>query len=216
MYYYISLKLNLIYYPVPKNGSTSVRSLIYEIEKGVSFPEPYNLAVLWGAAPKFVPLSIPGFDRIAVVRDPIRRFISAYRNRVLYYNEISRERMRNRGVSESLPERPGIMDFISNLNEYRKIWPIAQHTHPQTFFLGDDPRFFQRIFHLESLHELEGYISERLSRPVSLPRFRTEGPPADEIKIPPSAIDYLKKVYEADYRFLETIKTAPPTDGAIR
>lgn len=207
MYYTISLKLKLTYYPVPKNGNTSIRNLLYQIERGMPFQQPYELALLMGPAPEFIPVYIPGFDRVAVVRDPVQRFISAYRNRVLHYHEISRERMRRRGGAEALPERPTITQFIKNLEEYRKIWPIAQHTHPQTYFLGKDPGFFQRIFRLEKMHELEAYFSERLGRPVSLPRLRTEGPPAEQISLSASDVDDLKKFYEEDYRFLEAVQT---------
>jgi hypothetical protein len=143
-----SRAFRVLYFPVPKNAGTSIRACIFEADNGF----PYrNMVVngreveLWellGPPSPFQPVpAAPGVAKIAVVRDPWKRIVSVYRNRVVFYRETRRELMQQHGVRRDLPDAPTFREFLENLAEYRKLPAIAHHSSPQVHFLGSDPSF---------------------------------------------------------------------------
>jgi hypothetical protein len=206
----LSRVLRVLYFPVPKNAGTSLRACIFEVDNGY----PYrNLLInghevqLWELLARpgpFEPtVAPPGVAKIAVIRDPWRRLISAYRNRVLHYREAALGAMERHKVRADLPETPPFRIFVENLAEYRKIPQIAHHTNPQVHFLGADPLFYDHLFDVAALDRLARFFSERAGRPVALPRLRADGPVLSEAD---TAGDDLRRLvaerYEGDYRFL--------------
>lgn len=204
------LKPKLFYFPVPKNAGTSLRNCLFEIENGWPYREmiingkPLELFQLLGSPGPFQPApEWSGFLKIAVVRDPISRLISAYKNRVLFFRQISKADFEIYKVPSSLSKEPDLNTFIEYLPEYRKIPAIAHHTNSQAYFLGDDIGYFDRIFRFEQLQEIETFLSDRINAPVRLPELRTEGPKikasslSGEMRL--RAIEY----YRADYTLLK-------------
>src|SRR5204863_9345498 len=97
----------------------------------------------------------PNNFRFTVVRDPIERLLSAYSNRVLQHDELSEARLRYGQADANLTPRPGIGVFIDNLEQYRAAdESIRHHTEPLTYFLGDDPTYYNRIYGMSEIGEL--------------------------------------------------------------
>jgi hypothetical protein len=158
-----------------------------------------NLYDLFGVPGPFVaPPRLPGFLRVAIVRDPVRRFISAYRNRVLHYGEADESILQKSGV-EGIPGRPDLATFVAHLAEYQKLPKIAHHTRPQTFFLGRDLRFFDRVFQVERADLLEAFLAERGGISVTLPRMRTDGPAIRADDLPLALRRAIAGLYAEDY-----------------
>jgi hypothetical protein len=193
-------KLGIIYYPVPKNGGTSLRNILYRLETGKEYPDPDELFRMFGTSGSFEPVEHPGMERIAVLRDPVERFLSAYRSRVIVYREIRRSAMQEAGIPESIPEHPSLEEFLIHLDHYRRLIQIYRHTNSQTHFLGGDPAFYHHLFRLEEPSELEGFLAARVGFEVRLPRLRvscvTQAPCPDAIR------SEIHRIYESDYRFL--------------
>lgn len=220
--------VKVIYYPVPKCAGTSVRACLFEIENG--FPwrdftingrkkELYQfLAVPRPFKPKTLPA--PTWERIAVVRDPVERFLSMYRNRVLHYGDADKSKRGQRYLDadltrmRKLPRMPDLETFVANLAEYRKIFRIWHHTNPQTYFLGHDIGYYQRVFRLDHLGELTAYLSQRAGRPVELPHLRNQGPQVGPKKeISRYTLEGITDFYRADYEFLHDIYDPPSTES---
>ena len=202
MYTCVCPGLGLIFYPVPKNAGTSIRNILFELEEGRPYHDPANLFRIFGRPGPFLPVAVGNFTRIAILRDPVERFVSAFRNRVLQYGEINREVMRQRGVPEELPEKPDFGTFLGNLAEYRKIGQIAHHTNAQVFFLGKNPEFFDQLFSFSDLAPLRQLLSERAGRELSLPRLRTGEGTRDAESPSPEQVEMLKRLYAEDYLFM--------------
>lgn len=215
MYTCVCPQLGIIFYPVPKNAGTSLRNILFELEEGRPYYDPGNLFRIFGRPGPFLPVAVGNFARIAILRHPVERFLSAYRNRVLHYGEINREVMRRRGVSESLPEHPDLDTFIGNLMEYRKIGQIAHHTNPQVFFLGKEPGFYQRLFSFSDLGPLRDFLAERAGRDVSLPRLRTAEEREASVLPTQEQIETLKRLYADDYQFLKEAGMDGGTNEAV-
>lgn len=201
--------INLLFFPVPKNAGTSVRHLLYELDHGQAYEtpivdgRPVELHHIYGQPTPFAPVKAPaGAVKIAIVRDPLRRLVSAYRNRVLHYGEIGARQVALYRLPPRLPPRPDFRTFVENLGEYQKIPDIAHHTTAQVNFIGRDPAYYDRIFRFEALAELEAYLSDRAGRPVALPRLRTEGPAMDETAIDDDLRRKIAARYEADAKFI--------------
>jgi len=149
-------KTRVVYFPTPKNGSSALRALFFELENGFPFRsfsingKRRNLFWLYGHAHYFKPIPIPdGFTKIAVVRDPIQRFISCYKFAVL---------------ENKLPafhDTSDIDDFVRYLETFLINPALRFHLSPQYKFLGRELGYYDKVFRLEELDELATYLSRR-------------------------------------------------------
>ncbi|MEJ0013751.1 MAG: sulfotransferase family 2 domain-containing protein [Bauldia sp.] len=218
-----SKTLNLVYFPVPKNACTSMRACLFEIDNGFPYRDmvvngiKVELWSFYGPAGPFTPItSLPlGVTKIAIVRDPWQRLISAYRNRVLFYRETKTSLMQQHAVDARLPALPNFRAFVENLTEYRKIPAIEHHTNPQVYFLGDDPAYYDRLFRVDQLTDLEDFLSRGAGRKIELPRLRRDGPALDPRSI--EGLDLRAMVaqrYAADYAFLQNAAAVRPRSAS--
>ena len=154
----------LVFYPVPKNANSSFKKLFVEllsIEKDYLFlddeipmykKDKYKLdsnknSWLWSFLPPkprftMMPSSLDVI-KIAVVRDPIERFLSAYNNRLNWHKDINFNNLSIKDVVERLKK---------NFDN--------QHFLPQTFFLGNDPNYFNYLTKMPSIDGLVDYINQ--------------------------------------------------------
>ncbi|MEZ5257853.1 MAG: sulfotransferase family 2 domain-containing protein [Ilumatobacteraceae bacterium] len=163
--------LELVYYDVPKVACTSLKTLFWEINHDRPFRRPFlrtlESQVLWrlnvalpvvhraegylttsfaasGARPQ-------GYESFVVVRDPIARLRSAWRDKVskkAFGEHDELDEMRN----ELLPSHPDLGTFINYFDEYRQISkPARQHTRELTWHLGPDLAVHDHVFRMEEL-----------------------------------------------------------------
>ena len=82
-------KTKLIYFPVPKIACTSIKSLFFEIEFGITVDKIKEVRPKFKVHNKYKALFksssqlMPEFQTLAVVRDPIQRFLSGFNKRSL-------------------------------------------------------------------------------------------------------------------------------------
>ena len=202
-------KLKLHYFPVPKNAGSSIRDCLFEIENGWRYRpmiidgKRVGLLNLFGVPAAFQPApDRPGFLRFAVVRDPMRRLLSAYANKVLDRPGVANADFSALGLPPDLPKDPDIETFVTRLDEYRVIPTIGHHTNRQGYFLGDDLAHFHRVFRAEELGELERFFSERAGAPIKLPRLKADGAKIDPATLSPAARRKIAQHYAADYALL--------------
>lgn len=125
-----------------------------------------------------------GTRRFCLVRDPVKRFLSGYGNRVVFHNDLN------------LPEPPPLDEFLDRLDEFRRIPTIKHHFAPMFRFLGLRPGFYDRIFDIGELDQLAHYCAEH-GAPLTIPHTQTGGP-----KIPESTLTApMRRKVESLYRF---------------
>ena len=131
--------------------------------------------------------------RIAVVRDPVERLVSAYKDRILVKNK---ERLQQTIRSWQ--------EFLLNLHSLQQnSADIHAHTRPQSRLLGSAVEIYDRIF---STHQLSTEFLSWVNTagdcaipPVA--HNTTAHHPEYEISVTPSQRDFIKERYESDYRY---------------
>ncbi len=202
----------IAYFPAPKNACTSLKLLFYELRNGKPFdPEQEqggadHIHDIYGT-PKFQSVdraTLADSRRIIVIRDPVERFLSSYANRVIFYEELSEEKI-NLELAYKLGLRldPPLDLFIDRLDEYRLASPsVRHHTEPQSYFYGHDLSYFTHVYRIRDLRLLARDLGEMLGREITIPYEQSGGP-----KIPLGALSekHLKRVIElfsGDYALL--------------
>lgn len=197
----------LAYFPSRKVANTSIRLALKELAEG---PDDY-----WSSPD--VPISpltryyARGCRKIAVVRDPVKRFLSAYGNRVDFHNDITRQ-SNDRFVVKvlKLQEKPDISTFCKDFYWYYGLNDkIRRHFRLQHKYLGKDLGYFDKIYTIEDLDQLALDISGMAGKPVTLQRLQTGGPKIDFADLSGDVQRMVLKFTGPDYELLREFY-APP------
>jgi Sulfotransferase family len=207
-------KYGIAYFPVPKVACSSVKHLLFFLEHGRHFEKyvdsegrkhnihntVYPTLTLaeddWACAAKL--------HRIAVIRDPMDRFVSAYRSRVAHFQELSETSIDLHKAAElGVTPDPELDQFIDNLELYRILsGSIKHHTDPQTFFLGHTLDYFDQVYKFEELKILESDLRARTQIAVELPHL-VKGPGGEIPSIPAKRVRKIIEFYSGDYALLK-------------
>ena len=190
-------KTRLAYYSVPKVGKTAMKHLMDK----VSLPDGtyHNYG-----DKRFSPLmKWRGRDciRFTIVRDPIKRLISAYADRVADRDDIRRSAVstalcRMLGLNPS----PSLEEFALNLQKYYLINDrIYRHVIPQVRYIGTDPDFYDRIFSIREMGEVAKYLGGLTGKHIVIPQRNASIARFTEDDLSPQALANLREFYLKDY-----------------
>lgn len=116
------------------------------------------------------------FLKLALVRDPVKRFLSCYSNRVGYYRELSSKHIGGKIADTSVKPDPDIHEFIENFETYRNLSnSISYHSDPMVKYLGSNSGFYTRVFRFSEIEDLRLEISRHVGHNVEFPRIQTGG-----------------------------------------
>lgn len=184
---------------------------MYEIEHGHSFvsKKDEETGVLWHihkefTTPLFKDVDTSQFEsllRFAVIRDPVERMLSAWRNRVVHHGELSDGKVSLEKLAElGVPDSPDLETFIDNLEVYRDIkGSIHTHTAPLVDFLGKDAEYYHMIFTMENSHLIEELFYVLTGTRRSMGRNQTGGPKVSTHDLDDARIRKIKEFYAEDY-----------------
>lgn len=224
-------KIGIAYYFVPKIACTSIKSCLHFLETGEQIDEQ-EAHRLYRPGPFSDKLfsKHEGMFTFAVVRDPVRRVLSAYANKIGRFPEVEMHRMRKRQArnplsrlfGKSAPDQapdvwnglnanPDISTFCENLDQYCETFEIIRrHLVPLSYYFGPDLSRFDKVYQLENLSELETDLAERLDREVKLPHAN----PSTSKKITldmvsPKGVEALLRATQGEYAYLRNYYTPP-------
>jgi hypothetical protein len=148
--------------------------------------------------------SAANMHRIAIVRDPVDRFISSYLSRVIQFKELSEASIdAGKATLLGVTPDPSLDQFIDNLELYRILsGSIKHHTDPQSSFLGHTLEYFDKVYKFEELYVLESDLRERTGVSVVLPHM-VKGPTGENPSISAKRVRKIIEVYSGDYALLE-------------
>jgi len=213
-----TVKYKFTYYPIPKNASTSVKRWIYDYIRSCDptkfDPEPLRSIHEYFSRPErdggYTGPKIRSTFKFAIVRDPRKRFISAYRNRVLHYKCLSKykEQLRDKGLSVT----PNINDFILNYERYASIsGEVAQHCAPQVAFIGNIYDKLDKIYGVGHMDILEKDLANLVGHGRPIEVSQTGGKEHFVDKLNPSSEKFLNEFLREDYEMMEQLEGLPWT-----
>lgn len=190
----------LLFVTAPKVACSSIKAALFEMDNGFSFQKfranGKFIHIHHPAIYPAIPFSairqdeVANYTRYTMVRDPVKRLLSAYSNRVGHYRELSE---RHIGDSD-LTRDPDLHEFIANFDAYRAASAsIRLHTDPLVRFLGEDSGYYHRIFSIHKMNEL----TEALGHEI--PRVQTGGEKIDASELTAAELDFIKSFYAKDY-----------------
>ncbi len=207
----------LLYIPIPKNACSSIKHALYEIENGKAFDYEKKrdhgfrdihdyFEKREGAFTGLGTLRDRGEEWcFAVVRDPVSRLISCYRNRVLDLKDLEACSMSLEKMG--LPVRPDLDTFVLNLERYREAsQSIDHHARAQHEFLGGTMDYLDRVFPIEQLDELIEKLRE-YDPELVFRQAKSGGTPAGLKDMSEEALEHALSYYEKDYELLGTYYT---------
>lgn len=205
------------YLPFPKVACTSIKRTLYRIDNGKEFsPEEEECHIhRYYNSPKYQHYQEQGqsasdfdFDfSFVVIREPIKRFLSAYSNRVCHHKELSKDTLAKRhpNLLKDIPcFTPRIGQYIDNFRSYLKVHSINHHAKPISTELNKYQLLqFSKIYPIEKISMLEGDLSQVPKMDVSFGQYQTGGRKIDLRDLSESHIQFLTKFYKEDYALLE-------------
>ncbi|MEQ9260982.1 MAG: sulfotransferase family 2 domain-containing protein [Roseovarius sp.] len=219
----------LSYFPVPKCGSTSVIAFLFEVQNGFAF-RPYVVdgrkiglheVVKMRAFEKHPLDKVANFRKIAVVRDPAERMVSFFYDKFIPKKAGRKSEIEARGVSDALMRaglnpQPEVEEFVEKVEAYRDAHPFMKlHLLPLTHFLGEDADYYDRIFDIRELDELEDYVVELTGTSARMGHIR-KTPRADKADtVAHDAARKARKVFAEEYDIFgdcfTTHRSLPPS-----
>lgn len=196
----------LFYAAIPKTACTSIKHMFFQIENDRAYA-PMNVngktkyihqvypSLLFEKHPK----EVSDFRKLTIIRDPIKRIISTYGNRVVHHQEISPSKSAWHLKGKGLKHDPSLSEFIDNLDEYRVIPSINHHVRPIVDFIGTEPGYFDRVYAFNELSDFVADISAIVGKKLTLPRAQTGGPKLSPEDLSAEQIEKIRAYYWQDY-----------------
>tara|TARA_B100001245_G_C22805789_1_gene388239 strand:- start:42 stop:692 length:651 start_codon:yes stop_codon:yes gene_type:complete len=188
----------IVYYPCPKNANTSAKSFFLKhlgIENNFKFvgdkiPKykqnikdfdgKNNLIHFLPTKQKFIKINAD--IKCCLIRNPIERFISSYKNRILYHKDI---KFYDHSIDMILDKLEA--GLFENL-----------HFLPQNFFLGDNLNYFQIYADVKNIQLFQDQVNDFFGEIIDFPKLQTKGSEF-KIKLNNTQLNRVKKIYTKDF-----------------
>ena len=140
--------------------------------------------------------------RFTVVRDPLKRLLGVYSNRVVALRELHTSRNFRRGHVDLTPD-PDPDYFFQNLDAYIKAAStIKHHALPTSCFTGEDFSVFSRVYRTSDLGDLAADLSEIAGHPMTIPHYNSSGTPLDIDELAPRTQSAIANRLRGEYAHL--------------
>lgn len=205
-------KKNLIYIPIPKNACSSLKHALYYLGNGKDYDYPEHREWGYQNIHDFYSKQDGAFTsikelkkqensfRFAVVRDPVHRFLSCYRNRILDLGDLkySKKKLRDFDLTAS----PDLNTFVKKLGLYRKLSKsIRHHTDPQSAFLGGTVAYLDEVYPIEKM-EIVSAMLKKFDDTLTMTREKSQGPKVELTELSKKSLNRLFGFYKKDYKLL--------------
>jgi hypothetical protein len=198
--FFASQTHKLAYRPTPKCACSTIKTAFFEVLYSKRYsPEDTNTGHVhqyFTRNVKRVEIDPNEYFAFAVARDPIKRFVSGYRNRVMHHGDIGKLL----DIDGQKYDPPALSDFALALPHFLNMaLPISHHMSPQKAVLGDNLNKYSKIYKIEELSDLQAELSRRAGTAIPFGREQTGGPKISLTDLSSDAFEYLLDFFEQDY-----------------
>lgn len=223
----VSHRHRIVYVSVPKVACSSLKYMMHRLETGRDYDAeaPHPDGGLWGHIHRHHPSTLfdridwaqyDGYWRFAVIRDPVKRLLSCYTDKILGQKVLHHQPPKPwrpqaaHDLWARLDKDPSLDTFFLNIMDYREAsGPIRRHTLPAWKFLGTDLGHYDRVYRIEELDQLQRDLSARIGEDVTLPRRNTSTHRRGADDLSPPALARLRKYCRRDYDLMAGYYAAP-------
>jgi hypothetical protein len=200
-----NLNKKLVFYPCPKNANSSAKLFFikhlkledsfyflsddvpeYKLNKKNKRPGKHNLIGFLPAKQKFS-IMPDNFIKCCIIRDPVNRFLSAYKNRILFHRDLQ---FYNLNIDE-------VLSKLENGNYDNK------HFLPQNYFLGMNLKYYDFYSDIKNIEKFKKHVNIFFERNLEFPKIQTGGKDFI-INLSKSQIDKIKFIYKDDYVMIDS------------
>ena len=136
----------LAYSPVPKAGCSTVKRVLAHVDPDVDLPPKAEWTVdTWHIiypTLRYKPQrwrTVPDHFKFTVVRDPVKRLLSVYTNRVVQIGDLRHSKKLKKEEFSHISREPSPDEFFANLDTYIQVASsIKHHVLPTEVFVGPD------------------------------------------------------------------------------
>lgn len=191
----ISKELKVVYIINPKVANTSIKKLfahqghsenIHQRIQGCYFSDE----IKWNELKKI--LTQDGYQIFSVVRHPVSRIFSAYKDKILFKTEYNLVHRRNIGLNSK--ESISFLDFLTLLKEKKKLFADL-HWMPQTNLLLPNTINYNFIGKVEFPSELDDFVMRVFGRNLG----HSNASQALEHRLGPLELDLIHELYSCDF-----------------
>ncbi|MGK7919729.1 MAG: tetratricopeptide repeat protein [Trichodesmium sp.] len=200
-------EIGLVYLPIPKCASTTLKYIFYSLKFNQKYSQPIeDIHQLWYSYTDVLESlqNLDNYFKFTVIRDPIKRLLSCYKNRVLHHKSLWLKSVRGKLENADLKLEPDINYFVENLENYFQISDaMIHHASPQNKYIGKDLNTYDLICPIENLENLRQIISQKAKVEIEFPRLQTGGPKITLQDLTEKSLTKLIEFYAEDYQLLQ-------------
>lgn len=215
----ISHKHRIVFFPMAKNCSTSIKHMFYHLETGRPFRQARAAYNLVGHVHAYYPTVTlekwhPFYDcyeSMTIVRDPVSRFLSGYGNRILHAKALeTRGNIGDKIKAAGLSLEPDLDSFVDNLEKYLQISVyMKNHLSPQASIIGAIFPKIKHVLPISRAAEIPEFFRTHRNINVTFPHEQSVGPKFKPSDLSRSRLKKIVDFYKDDYALLHQ-HFAPP------
>jgi hypothetical protein len=179
---------------IPKNGCTTLANMVLQID-GINPPKKEQQPDTWYKFTHINVNSVADYTSgyypieadisIAVKRDPVKRFLSFYRNRILFHKDLS--------------DTPSIDTLQANFDHYiASHVKIQEHGLSQTHYAGRLENY-THIYNMNEFDKIAAMLSSMFKKTIIANHLQQGGNNID-IELTKKQISWIHNYYQEDYQ----------------
>lgn len=197
----------LLFAPIPKCASSSVKSFILKHTKNLDTINPHKFY----ENPFFNTRDIDHnqynyYYKFTIIRDPIERFLSYYNKNIMQENSLVNNASANNRYMFGLDTKPEINFLVENFHRYAFVFnDFRHHTLPQSAYLNELLDYLDDVFTLDDLNILNKKLSKKLGVvSQQMPQLMKSNKTIENLYpyISHKTLEKLFRLYEKDYNLL--------------